>query len=200
MRVLRLISSVALLAVLSAGCSDQHLGGSDVLPPSAPVGTSTPPTPPASNAHLVNAFDYVAHPPAGTRYYFTSPSGAWACAIVPRDNVGCQSTAQFPYGIGITDAPDSVSTAAGTSNAPNALVLARDGEPRFLALEESEFALTPKPATALPFNRILAVAGFRCNVQEQTGVSCLSETSGKGFTFSPDGFVPQYTDVPADAP
>ena len=59
---------------------------------------------------------------------------------------------------------------------------------------------TPAPAKVLPFNRILAAAGFRCNVQEVTGVSCLSEFSDKGFTFSPDGFTPQYTDVPADAP
>ena len=50
----------------------------------------------------------------------------------------------------------------------------------------------------MAFNKILAVAGFRCNVQEQHGVSCLSELSGKGFTFSADGFVPQYTDVPAE--
>jgi hypothetical protein len=47
---------------------------------------------------------------------------------------------------------------------------------------------------------ILAAAGFRCNVQEATGVSCLSEFSDKGFTFSADGFAPQYTDFPMDAP
>ena len=57
----------------------------------------------------------------------------------------------------------------------------------------------PGPAKVLQFNRILAAAGFRCNVQE-SGVSCLSELSGKGFTFSADGYTPQYTDVPADAP
>jgi hypothetical protein len=31
-------------------------------------------------------------------------------------------------------------------------------------------------------------------------VSCQSEASGKGFTFSADGYTPQYTDVPANAP
>lgn len=56
------------------------------------------------------------------------------------------------------------------------------------------------PAAELPFNRILAVAGFRCNIQEATGLSCQSELSGKGFTFSADGFTPSYTDVPATAP
>ena len=40
------------------------------------------------------------------------------------------------------------------------------------------------------------MARFRCNIQEETGVSCLSEQSGDGFTFSADGFVPQYTEVP----
>ena len=58
---------------------------------------------------------------------------------------------------------------------------------------------SPGPANSLQFNRILAAAGFRCNVQE-SGVSCLSESSGKGFTFSAEGFTPQYTDVPAGAP
>ncbi len=52
----------------------------------------------------------------------------------------------------------------------------------------------------MPFNKILAAAGFRCNVQETAGVSCLSEFSGKGFTFSADGVAPQYTDVPAEVP
>ncbi len=50
-----------------------------------------------------------------------------------------------------------------------------------------EFGLDPGPATVLPFNRILAVAGFRCNVQEATGISCMSELTGKGFTFSAEG-------------
>ena len=67
-------------------------------------------------------------------------------------------------------------------------------------LQQPEFSLDPGPAKVLPFNRILAVAGFRCNVQEAAGVSCQSEFTGKGFTFSPDGFVPQYTDVPTEAP
>jgi hypothetical protein len=31
-------------------------------------------------------------------------------------------------------------------------------------------------------------------------VSCLSEDSGAGFTFSADGFIPQYSEVPLDAP
>ena len=51
------------------------------------------------------------------------------------------------------------------------------------------------PAATLPFGRVLMVAGFRCNVQEATGISCASETSARGFTFSADGYLPVYTDV-----
>ena len=69
-----------------------------------------------------------------------------------------------------------------------------------LALDEPEFSLTSGPANVLPFNRTLIAARFRCNIQEETGVSCVSEQSGNGFTFSADGFAPQYTEVPVDAP
>ena len=102
--------------------------------------------------------------------------------------------------MGITGAPDSVPGTDGDTTTPNALVIPRDGDAQFVALEEPEFALDPGPAKVLPFNRILAAAGFRCNVQEAAGVSCLSEFSDKGFTFSADGFVPRYTDVPVGAP
>ena len=60
----------------------------------------------------------------------------------------------------------------------------------------SGYALVPGPATVLPFGEVLAVAAFRCNVQEASGISCLSEKSGRGFTFSADGFTFQYTDLP----
>lgn len=194
--------SVALAAVvtLAAGCSGGTVTNTDESPTAPPAGTPSPSTPPPSNAHLANAFDYVAYPPAGTSYYFTSPSGAWTCAIIPRDKVGCQSTANWPSAMGITGAPDSAPGTDGGTTTPNALVIPRDGDAQFVVLEEPEFALDPGPAKVLPFNRILAAAGFRCNVQEGAGVSCLSEFSDKGFTFSADGFVPQYTDVPAGAP
>ncbi|HEX2212148.1 MAG TPA: hypothetical protein VHH12_01525, partial [Mycobacterium sp.] len=73
-----------------------------------------------------------------------------------------------------------------------------DREPTRAA--EIEWAGTGTVETwTTPFNRILVAAGFRCNVQE-SGVSCMSEASGKGFSFAPEGFVPHYTEVPADAP
>jgi hypothetical protein len=135
-----------------------------------------------------------------TGYYFTTPSGKWKCAILSHAKAGCQSSSSWQSGLGIEGAPESVPDAAGEDTTPNAIVVDRDGDPQFVALEQPEFWLDPGPANALQFNRILAAAGFRCNVQEASGVSCLSETSGKGFTFSADGYAPQYTDVPAGAP
>jgi hypothetical protein len=166
--------------------------------PTMPADTAaTPELPPTNNAHLANAFDYVAHPNDEAAYYFTTPSGRWQCAILPRDMAGCQSAGGT---LGITGAPDTVTDAAGVEAPPNAIVIEPDGDTRFVALEQPGFTLKPGPANVLPFNRTLIAARFRCNVQEATGVSCLSEQSGNGFTFSADGFQPQYTEVPVDAP
>jgi hypothetical protein len=93
-----------------------------------------------------------------------------------------------------------VSGPDGEPAAPTAIVVDRTAEARFVAPAPPGYALEPGPPTTLPFNRILAVADFRCNVQETTGISCKSEVSGKGFTFSADGFTTAYTDVPAGAP
>jgi len=67
---------------------------------------------------------------------------------------------------------------------------------QFASLDPPGYALVPGPATVLPFGEVLAVAAFRCNVQEASGISCLSEKTGKGFTFSADGYTFQYTDLP----
>jgi len=194
-------TALAAVAMLAAGCSAGTVINTDESSAEAvPASTSAAPGPPPSNAHLANAFDYVAYPPGGTSYFFTSPSGSWACGIFPRVKVGCQSATNWPSGMGVTGEPDSVTDADGKSTTANALVIARAGAAQFVALEAPEFSLDPGPAKVLPFNKILAAAGFRCNVQEATGVSCLSEFSGEGFTFSRDGLVPRYTDVPPEAP
>ena len=81
--------------------------------------------------------------------------------------------------------------------APNASQVGRLGDPRFATLDAPGYSLVPGPAAILPFGKVLIVSGFRCNVQEATGISCASEVSGNGFTFSADGFTLQYTDLPA---
>jgi hypothetical protein len=195
MRVVCLISSAAILA---AGCSGERIVTTDEPPAAAPpTSTTATPPPPPNSAHLVSAFDYVAHPAGAAVYYFTTPSGRWACAIVPRAKAGCQSATAPLSSMNITGQPQTVPNAAGEQSMPNAIVVSRDGESRFAALEQPEFVR--EDANVLQFNRILVAAGFRCNVQE-VGVSCMSEATGRGFTFAPEGFKPQYTEVPANAP
>jgi hypothetical protein len=183
------LSTVAALAI--AGCSDATVVNTGESPTrTATAAPTAAPSPPPSNAHLVNAFAYVGHVSDVTGYYFTTPSGKWRCAILTHTKAGCQASSSWQSGLGITGEPDST----------NAIAVDRDGDPQFVELDQPEFSLVPGPANALQFNRILAAAGFRCNVQEESGVSCQSETSGKGFTFSAEGYTPQYTDVAANAP
>jgi hypothetical protein len=195
MRVVTLISA---LAVLVAGCSGERIVTTDDPWVPTPTSTTSAGPPPPPSGHLVDAFDYVAHPAGSAIYYFTTPSGRWGCAIVPRVKAGCQSASSWRSGLGISGEPATVPDAQGEEATPNALVIERQGDPRFVALDQPE--LVEDTAKVLEFNKILAVAGFRCNVQETTGVSCMSEPTGKGFTFASDGMVPQYTEVPAGAP
>lgn len=197
----RLASLAAALAVVGAGCSGERIIDTGEPPVTTQASTSKPPPPAPSSRHLVNAFDYAAHPQGAAVYYFTTPSGRWACAIVPRVKAGCQSATGWAAGMGISGAPDSVPDASGQDATPNAVVIERAGDARFVALDEPEFSLAAADsdtAKVLDFNRILVAAGFRCNVQE-SGVSCMSEASGNGFTFSAQEFAPHYTEVPAEA-
>jgi hypothetical protein len=189
-------SAIVIAAVAAiAGCSTPAVVNTSEPPPrtETSAATAAPSTPP-SNVHLVDAFDYVAHIDGKARYYFTTPSGRWDCAILPRVKAGCQAAGSSS--LGIPGEPDTVPDAAGEPTAPNAIVVDRAGDAHFAALERPEFALDSGPAKVLEFNRILAAAGFRCNVQE-SGVSCLSELTGKGFTFSAEGYTLQYADLPA---
>jgi hypothetical protein len=185
----RRLAVLCALPLIAAGCSEPHVittGG-----PQNDTATAAPTTSSAllSNALLVNAFDYAAHVGETTGYYFTTPSGKWRCAILTHTKAGCQAASSWESGLGVEGEPDST----------NAIVVGRDTDPQFVTLEQPEFWLASGTANTLQFNRILAAAGFRCNVQE-AGVSCQSDATGKGFTFSTEGFAPQYTDVPAGAP
>jgi hypothetical protein len=181
-----------------AGCTSDPVVSTGEWETVAPMETATtPPLPPVDNTHMVDASDYAAHPNYQTAYYFSTPSGRWQCAIIPRRGAGCQAAGAA---LGIAGAPDTVPNAAGEPMAPNAVVVESEGDAHFVALDQPEFSLVTGPATVLPFNRTLIVAGFRCNIQEQSGIGCMSEQSGTGFTFSADGFQPQYTEVPVDAP
>jgi hypothetical protein len=114
---------------------------------------------------------------------------------MPHSTVGCQATGGA-QAIGVTGAPDTVTTADGEVVAPNAIAVGDEGEPGFVRVEDPGFVLPSGKAQVLDFNKTLAAAGFRCNVQEQTGVSCENELSRKGFTLSSDSYVSHYTAVP----
>ncbi len=190
------LTSVALLVV--TGCSGPtvvNTGEWATFPTSATP--AAPELPPIDTAHLANAAGFVAYENDMAAYYFATPSGRWQCAILPRDKAGCQATRGGA--LSIAGAPDTVTDAEGQDVPPNAIVIEPRGDAQFAALDDPGFA-PPEPANKLPFNRTLIVARFRCNIQEDTGIACLSEESGKGFTFSSDEFLPQYSEVPLDTP
>jgi hypothetical protein len=144
-------------------------------------------------ANLVDGSGYAIEVNGRTGYYFSTPSGRWRCAILPRDKAGCQSASGLSA-IAVAGAPTAVPDGSGGTTTPNAIAVDRDHDAAFVALTEPEFSVAN--AKPLAFGKVLAVAGFRCNVQESSGVSCVRELTGKGFTFSAEGFTPQYTDVP----
>ncbi|KUI26642.1 hypothetical protein AU196_07565 [Mycobacterium sp. IS-1742] len=195
MRVSTVIPA-ALAVMVLAGCTGPTVVTTEDGGPGSAAPTAPPP-PPLNNANLANAFHFGAPVDGFTQYFFTTPSGRWECAVVPRVQAGCQAAGGAA--LSIAGAPESVTDAAGEQVAPTAIVVGRDGDPAFVALDDTPFAPPTGTATVLQFNQILAVAGFRCNVQEAFGVSCLSERSRRGFTFSAEAYAPQYTDVPAGA-
>jgi hypothetical protein len=157
---------------------------------------AAPSLPPTNPAHQANTSDFTRNVDGQPAYYFSTPSGRWRCAILPGDMAGCEATGGA---LNIADAPNLVPNADGAQKAPNAIVVEPQGDAHFAAVDTAKFA-PPGPANVLPFNRTLAAARYRCNIQETKGVSCLSEESGEGFTFSADGFNLQYSEVPLDTP
>lgn len=194
---MRAISLTAAAALVLTGCSSGVVNTGEWATFPTTAAPVEAPLPPVNPTHLANAFAFAGYPSQQAAYYFTTPSGRWQCAILPRDKAGCQAAGGSA--LAVTGAPDEVSDADGEQVPPNAIVIGPDGDPYFAALDEPGF-MPPQSANVLPFNRTLIVARFRCNVQESTGVSCVSEQSGQGFTFSSDEFRPQYTEVPPDAP
>lgn len=189
----RAVLIAAAAALAAAGCAEATVINTDEAAQRSPVSSATAP-PSFSTANLVDAADYAAKVDGRTGYYFSTPSGRWRCAILPRHKAGCQSVSGLAAGMDIPGEPDGVPDGEGGTTAVNAIAVDRDHDARFVVLTEPEFALNNP--TVLPFGKALAVAGFRCNVQEESGVSCLRELTGKGFTFSAEGFTLQYTDLP----
>jgi hypothetical protein len=118
-------------ALITSGCTGDRVVNTGEPPVRTETATSTPaPSTPASNAHLVNAFHYVAHVDGQARYYFVTPSGKWRCAIVPQDKAGCQAASSWQSGLNLPGEPATVANAAGEPTTPNAIVLGREGDAR----------------------------------------------------------------------
>jgi len=186
-------TTIAAAVLTAAGCSSPISVSNDTnqqLPPAPPPTSSTRP----SNDKLVNAFDYYARTDEDhAGYYFVSPSGSWRCVIVPRTWAGCQSSGG---GLGIAGAPQRVTDDSGQSVAPNAIVVRTEGDAQFASVDAGLFKPPTGTAKTVPFDKILAAAGFRCNVRKEAGIACVSDETGNGFTFSTSGAVWRYTDLP----
>ncbi|WP_234790391.1 hypothetical protein [Mycolicibacterium fortuitum] len=76
-------------------------------------------------ANLVNAAEYAIDVNGRKAYYFSTPSGRWQCAILPRDRAGCQPAGGAA--MAVTGAPETVPDPTGGTAAPNALVLVGGG-------------------------------------------------------------------------
>lgn len=179
-------------AAALTGCTSGTVVNTDDAAAPPPASTTASP-PQFGTANLVNAAEYAIEVNGRKGYYFSTPSGRWQCAILPRDRAGCQPAGGTST-MSVTGAPETVPDATGATAAPNALILDRDTDAHFANLAQPDFAQSA--AVVLPFGKVLAVAGFRCNVQEQSGVSCVREVTGRGFTFSAEGYTLHYTDVP----
>ncbi|MCF6388510.1 hypothetical protein L2K20_16135 [Mycobacterium sp. MBM] len=195
-RAARFALGAGCLVVLTAGCGSPTIvnTGEPWTPLQTPSSTAGLPEH-RTNAHLADASEYYLSAATPKVYRFATPSGRWQCEIVPHASAACRPTASSQ--LSIAGAPTSVPGADGESATPNTILIDRTSDVRFVAnpAVQDATAGTDPPIATLPFGTVLQVAGFRCNVQELTGVSCGSESSGRGFTFAADGYTPVYTDV-----
>lgn len=74
----------ALAVVVLAGCTGPAVVTTDDGGTATSASLTGPSPPPLNNASLVNAFHFGAPVDGFTQYFFTTPSGRWECAVVPR--------------------------------------------------------------------------------------------------------------------
>jgi hypothetical protein len=188
----RRLAVVVMIAGLSVACDRTIVVNTGQTPPRTETPASTSPTG-RVDPNLVDAHAYYVISDGVTGYYFTTPSGKWSCAILPRTLAGCQAATGGQV-IGIPGEPSTVQGPNGAV-APNAITVGDQGDAGFTWLDRPGFLVKTGKAMVLDFKKTLAAAGFRCNVQE-AGVSCENETTQKGFVFSATGYEPHYAPVP----
>lgn len=198
----------ASLLVVVAGCSPEKAPASAIAEMTAVPEQSTfevsttdpsPPPPPAAAISLVDPATYAWQEGGLQGFFFTTPSGLWRCAILADSAqggsddqmAGCQPSSSMPMNVaGAPSVPDHYS---GNVTAPNAILVNATGDARFASLSQALFwryDTTP----VLSYGQTLSTNGFSCNVQE-SGVSCRSDRSGKGFTFSTGGYQFEYIEA-----
>ncbi|WP_143536516.1 DUF6636 domain-containing protein [Rhodococcus sp. 05-2254-6] len=165
------------------------------------VSTTDPPPspPPAAAISLVDPATFARGEGGLQGFFFTTPSGLWRCAILADSAqggsddqmAGCQPSSSMPMNVaGAPSVPDHYSRNA---TAPNAILVNATEDARFASLSQALFwryDTTP----VLPYGQTLSANGFSCNVKE-SGVSCRSDDSGKGFTFSTGGYQFDYIEA-----
>ena len=75
------------MAALCSACANAVVVNTGEKPPAAETTFSTSPVG-RSDPNLVDASDYYVTTDGLKGYYFTTPSGKWNCAILPRTEVG----------------------------------------------------------------------------------------------------------------
>lgn len=143
---------------------------------------------------------WYSHQYGSTGYFFESPSRKWRCAIVEGFfggvGAGCESTAGrvMPVKgaplVPANDVPENLVP-------PSSIVMKPNAGPEFVKLGQPYLVRYQGPTPILEYGHNLTALGFTCNTQE-SGISCRNDSTGKGFTFSTDGYTFEYTPVPAD--
>lgn len=162
-------------------------------------GASEPATSASPTRQLATPNDYVSRGSRYPQWGFVTPSSEWMCVIgaYPSggDNAACAvSPNQGP--LPIADVPFAQApTGEISSQIPNVISIPESSDPAFRVVAEPIWS-GADPPRELPYDTVLQVGGFSCNVQ-RAGVSCRSDSTGMGFTFSTKGYELTYTDVPA---
>jgi len=198
----------ASLLVVVAGCSRvsapiSAIAETTAVPEQSTFEVSTtdalPSPPPAAAISLVDPATFAWGEGGLQGFFFTTPSGLWRCAILADSAqggsddqmAGCQPSSSMPMNVaGAPSVPDHYSRNA---TAPNAILVNATEDARFASLSQALFwryDTTP----VLSYGQTLSANGFSCNVKE-SGVSCRSDDSGKGFTFSTGGYQFDYIEA-----
>lgn len=180
------LSTLALAALLMLGGCSSSTEGSAVSTGASSAGLSTTP-------HDASADRFYRENEVTGAYWFATPDRQWRCAIVPQmfitrvsDPVaGCQPGA--PTNKGFDDAPLVPDHFNGNPAQPDSLVVGKNEDAAFYSLGQPFFwAVGPNGkdlAQVLNVGETISAAGFTCNATS-TGVSCKSDSTGKGFTIS----------------